>query len=185
MKRLLYLIGPPGVGKTTALDAALAGVHRYEQSHPFAFQCYSVRGENGNFSGAQLGGRRASFGGTDTLPMNVQPKVVEWLGRTPIANIAAEGDRLGNAKFFDAVVAQGWELTVCWLEAPWAVCQARRDGRGSSQNETWLKGRHSKVERLAVNWCSTAWVIDGCASVEAVAARLREHPVVRAIRGEV
>lgn len=182
MSELLYLIGPPGAGKTTVLDAALAGVHRAEVRVPFARQLCSVEGRPLP-TGVVLGGRRAGFGGTDVLPMNVQPKVVEWLAGAA-GPVVGEGDRLGNAKFFEAARALGWRVTVAYLCVPEALCDLRRAERGSAQNAAWMRGRRTKVERLAAAWTERAWWLDGCASVEAVAAALREHPVIRALRGE-
>lgn len=188
MKELLYLIGPPGVGKTTALRSALDGVQFAVATQPFAMQLYHHEGV-GLYSGVQLGGERRGFGGTDTLGMNVVGLAEEWLKVTPIERVVAEGDRLANDRFFTAAINAGWDLTVWYFAAPWDLCAERRLNRcvnigTAPQNQGWLQGRHTKCENLAARWCNHHGYLDGCASREWMAEALKHHSVIRGIRGD-
>ncbi len=188
MKQLLYIIGQPGAGKTTVLRQALDGCHCLRVRQPFCMTWYhrddvAVPEERG----VQLGAERYPFGGTDALSMAVQPKVVEWLSGTAFTHVVAEGDRLGNEKFFRSVNELGWRLTVAWLSTPDQVAAQRRALRAAhngtaAQNPVWLKGRVNKVFKLAHGWATPEWCLDGNATVEELAVRLRQHPVLSHIR---
>jgi hypothetical protein len=135
--RLIYLIGPPGVGKTSTVRAALGDPDRVF-TDPFA-HCYHY--ESSIF---ELGYPRSWYGGTDALPMNVMPRVTRWfdaLSDSPYLTVG-EGDRLASRLFFDEIP----DLEVIYLTGPH---QRRRLARGEPQDPTWVKGRITKCERLA------------------------------------
>lgn len=185
MTPLLYLIGQPGSGKTTLVREALRGVTCYEAVGGVPRIVYWARGQ---CSGAQLGVARERFGGTDALAMNAQPAVVAWLladvvnGSVGMPAIIAEGDRLANSKFFEAV-SHAFALRVVLLDTPDDVAAARRAARGSSQSDTWIKGRQTKVANLAAKWVAPEDRLDGRRSVEELAAQLRQYAAVQTIRG--
>jgi len=165
---LTYIIGQPGSGKTTLLAALTAAQLPSVISKPFAHIQY--------LNGAiQLGKPRAEFGGTDTLAMSVQPKVLSWLQAERPGAVFGEGDRLGNGKFFDAVRALGYSLVVVRIGVPDEVAAARCAERGSKQNATWLAGRRTKIANLAP-WVTHA--ADGTRPVEEIVAGLRALPVL-------
>ena len=165
MKRLIYVIGQPGVGKTTAVNAALG---QPESEHPKPF--YHLFYADGAV--CQLGRLRDDFSGTDALSMSVQPIVEEWLRTHQVPTIVAEGDRLANGKFFASAQMAGYKLELVYLSASYPVLESRRRERGSSQNPAWLAGRRSKVQRLVAAWKPTHY-IDGERSVDQVAQALR------------
>ena len=141
---MLYVVGVPGVGKTTLLRRVLPDPIE-ERIDPFPHLVYA--------GGAQLGSAREEFGGTDALAMSVQPQVEEWLREEcPFDTIVAEGDRLANLKFFRAVAGMGWGVHLVELSAMSHVILARRKARGSQQDQSWLRGRVSKVRRLIAGW---------------------------------
>lgn len=178
MKRFLYVIGAPGSGKTTLVEKCLAGIPFTYEPKPFAVRYYPSFPGNG----CQLGSARKDFGGTDTLSMSVQPLVIEWLKCGFTNYIVAEGDRLGNDKFFSTVLADGWELTVVCLNTPPGLTLQRCQQRGSDQNLQWMEGRRTKVEKLTAKYCTDQWILDGRMSVDELAERLSEHPVISQIR---
>lgn len=172
VNQLLYLIGQPGAGKST-LFSKLGLPKGRALKTPFLHTVYP--------SGLiQLGGLRETFSGTDTLPMDVQPKVIQWLKLSADdARVIAEGDRLANDLFFRAARSYGWELTAVYLCTPDNVAAQRRAERGSTQNLSWIKGRSTKVANLAKFWCSPQWTLDGGLPVERLAKQLLQHPIFK------
>ncbi len=174
-KHLFYLIGVPGSGKSTFTAALLDGrTPDSEQKKPFPIRYF------GDVS--MLGDARAGNPGTDSLELQAQPWVIDWLERCPTPYVYGEGDRLANDKFFNAVQAAGWTLTVAFLSVPEWEAAARRDSRGSRQNSSWVKGRETKAMRLVERWVSLEWVLDGLSSPADIVARLPQHPVLEALR---
>lgn len=180
-KQWLYLIGAPGVGKTTLLQA-LVKVHDSEPVYVMRATGSPLRlGTRYNGGLVQVGYAREAFGGTDALPMNVQPLVLQWAATTPDRWCVAEGDRLANHAFFVGLLARGWGLTVAWLDGSVALTAARQSQRGSHQHPAWVKGRRTKVARLAAQWTSPEWHLDATQSVSALAAQVGQHPVFQAL----
>ena len=152
-KKLTYLIGYPGSGKSTAMKSLLYGPFARE-SKPFKHIIYK--------SGAvQIGDIREEYSGTDALPMNVQPVVIEWLRETEYKNIYAEGDRLGNDKFFRAVLEAGFELDIILIDITELGSRYRVVQRsGREFNDAWFRGRLTKVDNLRKNWRKYIKVVD-------------------------
>jgi len=173
VRNLFYLIGVPGAGKSTIFQRALKDIPVISEPRPFLHCVYP--------GGVQLGGLRESFSGTDTLPMNVQPNVLHWLSTTTCANIVAEGDRLANGQFFDAVVAQGWRLTVASLELPASIAATRRESRRSYQNPSWVRGRGTKVTNLVRAYVRPEWRMNALDPIDLLAKRLGDHPAFKGL----
>lgn len=171
-KRLLYMIGYPGAGKTTLCKRLLSGIDYGcygTVNAPFAHTVYRN-------CAVQLGVDRDPFGGTDTLPLNVQPVAIAWLLATSdVRAVLGEGDRLANEKFFKAVKDAGWQLDVVHLTCDRDEAARRRAAR-SKQNESWVKGRITKVDRLARAWATIT------VDQQNAYTTLIEHPVIVAIR---
>jgi hypothetical protein len=180
MKQLLYLIGQPGAGKTILLAKALEGCKNEAHTKPFGmrFYPYAELGE----ACVELGLSRPPFSGTDTLSMGVQPLALNWLAETSVRYVIGEGDRLSTEGFFLGARERGWKVTVAWLSTPDTLAAERRRARGTVQNACWVKGRVSKVEKLVHKFATPEWCLDGCSSVDELAMRLRNHPVVARIR---
>lgn len=151
--KLVYLMGEPASGKTSVMREIVSGLQFEVVNKPFTHTIY----ENGFI---QLGKDRNPFGGTDTLPMNVQPKVISWLSSTSYPVVLGEGDRLTNSKFFDAVLRSEYDLALWYIATPQWVSKQRRMKRNTKQNETWAKGRRSKVIGL-INYVSPKRILNG------------------------
>lgn len=150
MRTFLYLIGEPGVGKTTLMRTLTDGHAPWVTHAPFPHIVYDDGGV------AQIGVNREAFSGTDGLSMSIQPKVTEWLQQRPYRHLLAEGDRLANAKFFRAVAEAGYELRVAYLVGQDAAA-ARRLARAQTmhfapQDPGWVEGRKTKVRNLAMEF---------------------------------
>lgn len=150
MNRMTYLIGEPGAGKSTVMAALTRGWVQFQGHEPFAhIRWYSPIDQPTPLRAVELGKRRPEFSGTDALSMGVMPKAVEWISKAPYPFVLGEGDRLGSAKFFEAARQAGYRVEVVHIETSPDLAAARRRLRGSNQNETWLKGRLTKVRNLA------------------------------------
>ena len=203
MNRLCYILGSPGSGKSTLLAAALEGVPTTKLFKLAASYCdrAPMAGGAGSFdidtsyrvTGHQIGrampGEHGAFPGTDSLGMSEQPAVCSWLSTLTDQNVVAEGDRLANASFFTWIRQNAWDLDVVYLDTPANVLAERRAKRaaevGKGQNEAWVSGRETKCAKLASQFVGLQWWLDGSKPLPELVARLREHPVIRAIRNEV
>lgn len=142
--KLVYLVGVPGSGKTTALDAAvdLLAIDPPEVvREPVPHVRYGPLW--------YLGVRREAFGGTDALSMSISPKAVAWLPEVDARVLVGEGDRLATPKFLLAAP----QRTVIWLDTPVKLCRERAAARAAAlgrpeQEMSWWKGRVTKVTNL-------------------------------------
>lgn len=155
MRRLIYFIGEPGVGKSTLMAMLAAGHVPHQMEAPIPHIVYDDGGV------AQLGRLRGEFSGTDALGMSVQPRVEEWLAQRPYRVIFAEGDRLANSKFFRAAEDGGYELAIVVVEADDVVLEQRRASRAfvqrrQQQDVRWLRGRRTKIRNLVSEWPTVA-----------------------------
>jgi energy-coupling factor transporter ATP-binding protein EcfA2 len=141
---LLYVIGEPGAGKSTLVKHLTRGLPYEDTTSPFAFRRYDC-------GVWELGARRPDFSGTDALGLSVQPVVERTLEGFKPKLVIAEGDRLANAKFFEAARGMGYTLHIVHL-AGLGVAAMQRQIRGSNQNEAWVKGRRTKVYALAAQY---------------------------------
>lgn len=153
MTRVVYLVGYPGAGKSTAVKEALRWLRR--TAEPRTDPVPHVRfGDVWHLGPLD---RPGGFDGTDGLSMSIQPRVVDWLGDAEVMAgcrvLLAEGDRLANASFLDAVREAGHHLVLAHLDAPVDVAQQRAADRAvrlhrAIQTFTWWKGRVTKVDNL-------------------------------------
>jgi hypothetical protein len=133
------VIGPPGVGKTTAVQRAL-GPPTTELLNPVPHLIYAD-------DLIQLGRIRPPMSGTDALSMSIAPRALEFVRSEPAAKVVAEGDRLATGKFLDAV-GEFATVEIILIDAPPWQCLTRALERGSRQNLSWFKGRLTKLDNL-------------------------------------
>jgi predicted nucleotide kinase in modified base biosynthesis len=165
MTRSVYLIGPPGVGKTTSLIHALrlahldlAGSDTLDARWPLLSGHRILRA--GIPGGVLLGRCRPRHGGTDALSMAVSPQATAWAaeGRLPRL-IVGEGQRLANTTFLGALAARS-DLTVAVLDADDDALDARRNARGSNQDPAWMRGARTKARNLAGLAAEAGWNVE-------------------------
>lgn len=160
--KFIYLIGAPGAGKTTTMRWIRfhLGVVTRPVPVPFAHTEWM---KDGKVKAVEYGENRGAFSGTDALSMSVIEKAIpftDYLGRLGVAPIFAEGDRLANVRFFNAVRAAGYTLQLFYLEAPEELLADRRAQRskvygGKEQDATWVKSRATKARALAQDFRAT------------------------------
>ena len=168
--RVFYILGYPGVGKTTAVSWMLSslGVTPEPYDDPVPHTRYG--------GVVHLGRQRFPFGGTDTLSLSIQPLVTTWLiTETRNLIVVGEGDRLANAKFFDSIRAARIPLHIAALDLLPSEARARSLARAAEhgvreQSLTWFQGRVTKVDNLVGRYRCTH--IDAHQPPEAVAKEL-------------
>lgn len=174
MKQLLYLIGVPGSGKTTLTNATFAGTDPVLRTDaPVPHMEYAP-------GRVQLGLPREGHGGTDALSMSIAPKVVEQLREGDWEYVFAEGDRLASESFFRQAIEAGWDLRVVWLLTDLGEAARRRQERGSTQNEGWIKGRTTKVYNLGRRYAAVT--LDGSLPMDSLVRMLQMEKVIQELR---
>lgn len=151
MKHLVYLVGPPGVGKSSVMAALTQHCERVPRSGPLAHDIlYRPQPvpESARVVGVELGRRRAAYSGTDALGMAVQPHAVEWIGRATCPLVLGEGARLGNVGFLSAARLAGYALYLVHLSADGRTLADRRLQRGSHQSPVWIRGAETRARRI-------------------------------------
>jgi hypothetical protein len=158
MRPALYLLGAPGVGKSTALAAWLS-LHALRPL-PVPVRLYGkltahrLADDHGEVTGLYLGTHREYFPGTDALSMGVAPDAYAWAHSLasqdqfsgPFGPIVGEGARLGIERFLRALSAST-DLTVALLTAEPEMLTARRLARGSTQAPSWMAGAETRARR--------------------------------------
>lgn len=158
--RLVYLVGPPGAGKTTLMRNSTRGwtAHRSdwasEQRPTRKLGLTMLADRQGIVRAIEVGRRRTRFGGTDALAMNVSPTACEWIGAKPFGLVLGEGARLGTQVFLGAAKSAGYDIWVVHLDADRATVDERCAERGSTQNESWRAGATTRAANLAA-WAAT------------------------------
>lgn len=148
--KVLILGGVPASGKSSMMLEVIKRLGKKEKGVPFA-----RNGVKGLLFAKQkiliLGSyEREDFPGTDTLAMNIQPKVVALLQamKDDDISVCCEGDRLFNAGFIQSVKNMGVVYQIIILEVAAEIVSLRRNKRAKEQNAVWLKGRASKVANI-------------------------------------
>lgn len=147
VKHLVYLVGPPGVGKSSVMVELTQRCRRIPRLGPLPHDDL-YRGHSDRTTAVEIGRRRDSFSGTDALGMAVQPHAVEWIGRATCPLVLGEGARLGNAGFLSAARLAGYTLHLVHLSADPHTLAARRLKRGSKQSPVWIRGAETRARRI-------------------------------------
>ena len=148
-KRLLYLVGEPGAGKTTLMKKLTAGFERAEVpgDQPRREVLFDKRGTP---VAVELGYRKGTFSGTDALGMTVIEQAVPWLYRAELPLVLAEGARLANKRFLSSAVDAGFDVHLFLLDHPsierWRAKRERELGK--AQNPKWVAGARTRAHNL-------------------------------------
>jgi len=141
--KALWIVGEPGVGKTTLVRALVGS----EPSKLIDSPKWTLVGDFA-LAGHYTGG---TFDGADTVPYNaVDTTLTYWetelVAKTPVTIF--DGDRFSHESARERISRSAVPM-VLHLVAPAEVVAARRKERGSNQDPSWLKGRKTKSEKFA------------------------------------
>lgn len=181
MTSTVYVVGAPGVGKSTLVDRLLE-TYRFTAATDAGFPPFAAqpmyRGDERLPSGFYLGRRRARFPGTDALSMAVLPAAIEWAQRGALPSlIVGEGDRLAHERFLDALSERS-RIAVVYLAASERILAERRAGRGSNQDPSWAAGRATRARNVADAAEHMGWQVIrvyATATPDAIADRVRRE----------
>lgn len=150
MRKILAVIGRPGVGKTTLFKQIIEEHQNWVAQEPVKlvptlynekFDCHIL----GKYEEGEV------FAGTDRMSMAVQPAAVDFISNCN-SNILFEGDRLTNSKFFEFLSSlPDTDFKIIVLTANEDLLIERYSDRGSEQSDTFLKGRKSKISNIQTN----------------------------------
>jgi hypothetical protein len=147
--RSLFVVGAPGVGKTTSVRTLLDSVDplhlRFMTRNP---KWTVVRGKiacAGHYTGAK-------FDGADTVPYNGARALVESIPRVSAEFaprvLVFDGDRFSDLGSRTEIQARTSGIHVAMICAPDDQTSERRLRRGSDQNPSWVRGRETKARRF-------------------------------------
>ena len=166
-KKVLWVLGEPGVGKTTLVRELTKG-----QTFSFVENPKWTLAEGIALAGHYKGG---TFDGADTVPYNgVEAALQYWDAnlRGAYSLTLLDGDRFSHdsARQFFSERASAYAVL---LSAPEELVAARRKERGSNQSATWIAGRKTKSARFFEGFAdSRSLKLDASLSSEEIAARV-------------
>lgn len=161
-----YILGPPGIGKTTATRLLLD-----KQTTIIPKPKWSVGPKvvaAGHYTGQ-------TFDGADTVPYNgVADCLRYWEDNLMSKEVTfLDGDRFSYAKTKLYFEVRAERVCAVILKASDDHLERRRAGRGSNQNPTWLKGRVTKAVRFFDLFEDSA-IIDANVGTSAIADDIRD-----------
>lgn len=171
MSIVLWVVGEPGVGKTTMVREM---VGERLPLRLISKPKWSVTPDTAPAPRMALAGHYSggTFDGADTVPYNgVKDALAFWHGYLSerVALTVLDGDRfssLSAMNFFN-----GQDLRCVHLASDQAA--ARRAQRGSNQNEAWIRGRVTKARNFAQGFKVALW-LDGAAPARDLASQVMQ-----------
>ena len=166
---MYYVIGLPGSGKSTAVGNVLG---------PYPFTAHAKPLKHCDYGFCTMFGHwRDVHPGTCTLPYSVHPVAMQFVADT-IATVeapimVAEGDRLSGSKFFDHVLSLGMKLKIIHFVIDPIISRARAVERGNIYNDSWYKGRVTKIRNTIEKYPTLTVSIDASQEAPQIALALK------------
>ena len=146
--KVIAIGGEPGAGKSTLMKRVIEHFNMEPKYDSYKLVPYLLN-DNVYVLGKYEEGQ--TFSGTDRMSMAVQPEAIKFLKTLPSnAVVLFEGDRLFTASFLEHC-NENYDTTMIYLKTNKEVRQERYKERGSNQDETWLRGRESKISNILTN----------------------------------
>lgn len=147
MRHIICVGGVPGSGKTTLVRSILKNTGTWQEVHPTRLLHAKF---HPRFNTYVLGKYQEDeiFAGTDKLSMAVQPEVLPWI-QSHRDHVIFEGDRLFTPSLLNTLLTlPDTNVHIIVLEASKTCLEKRYTQRGSNQSEKFLKGRHTKIQKI-------------------------------------
>lgn len=144
---LHIIAGLPVSGKTTLMNQirSMLGNHNKKQHNLLRYEDYLKHVVLGIYDGS-------TFDGTDKLSMAVNKDALEFLQENR-KRVLVEGDRLFNKKFIEGAIALGYDVNISILSLTNITEMIKRyQDRGQMQSEAFLKGRHTKLMNIILQF---------------------------------
>jgi len=146
--KVIAIGGEPGSGKSTLMKRiikTIKAVPKYNEYKLVPYLQYFEIFILGKYEEGEV------FSGTDRMSMAVQPEAIKFLAQLPEhAIVLFEGDRLFTSSFLEHCVEK-YDTSIIHLVTDKSIRQERYKERGSTQNETWLAGRETKISNITSN----------------------------------
>ena len=148
--KVIAIFGEPGSGKSTLMKRLMDELGISREVHNDVKLVPYHNKDNIYVLGKYEEGE--TFGGTDKMSMAVQPEAVKFLASRSASEVVLfEGDRLCTGSFLEECVDK-YDTTIVYLKTNKETRTERYAERGSNQDETWLKGRESKINNIRSNF---------------------------------
>lgn len=172
--RALWVIGPPGIGKSTVFRLAVSHIpdtaERFWEDAAWSFVGKAGQRRGCPYisypGGIEFGRVRPQFSGSDALPMDALRHAEDIVSALRPGVVVGEGDRLACNRFFMHLLAEDYELDLVTLTADPRLIEHRRN-RGilahpkRDQNPAWVRGRETKARNLTATFTALQSGIDG------------------------
>lgn len=147
--KVIAIGGEPGAGKSTLMKRVIEKYALEPKYNEVKLVPY-LQKDNVYVLGKYEEGE--VFSGTDRMSMAVQPEAVKFLATLPEeAIVLFEGDRLFCSSFLEHCVDR-YTTNIIYLGTERETRNERYKERGSNQDETWLRGRESKIGNILTNF---------------------------------